>query len=66
MSTVLRFRPSALPPDKLSRLWAAYVDALSRAETSGRIEDGIRAGIAWRAWLSAFERGQPATGVSHG
>lgn len=35
--------------------WSAYCAAREKAERSGRIEDGIAAGHAWRAWLSLFE-----------
>lgn len=33
------------------------LDARTRAQETGAIEDGIAAGQAWAAWLSAFEGG---------
>ncbi|GAA4169222.1 hypothetical protein GCM10023069_25450 [Shinella granuli] len=32
----------------------AYVTAAKRAQESGRMEDGIAAGRAWRRWLDLF------------
>ncbi|UNK39359.1 hypothetical protein MNR02_06540 [Shinella sp. H4-D48] len=35
-------------------VWMAYVTAAKRAQESGRMEDGIAAGRAWRRWLDLF------------
>lgn len=40
--------------DGLDALWAAYLDARAKAESSADIQDGIAAGKAWAAWLDAF------------
>lgn len=37
-----------------SELWEAYRRATIKAQTTLDIEDGIRAGKAWSAWLSHF------------
>ena len=37
--------------DHLARAWDAYVAASALAQSTGRIEDGIAAGRAWRRWL---------------
>lgn len=42
--------------DRLEALWASYTAAATRAQASGRIDDGIAAGQAWAAWLGAFVR----------
>jgi hypothetical protein len=34
--------------------WEAYRAAYDKAEKSGDIEDGRRAGLAWRRWLDLF------------
>ncbi len=35
-------------------LWEAYRTAARKAQTSLDIEDGLAAGVAWRAWLDHF------------
>lgn len=40
--------------DHLSRAWDAYVAASAFAQSTGRVEDGIAAGSAWRRWLDLF------------
>ena len=40
--------------DRLNALWSAYNEARGKAQASGDISDGIRAGKAWAAWLDAF------------
>lgn len=40
--------------ERLQTLWSAYLDARAKAETSGRVEDGIAAGKAWAAWVAPF------------
>ena len=40
--------------DRLQALWKAYLDARSRADTTGDINDGIAAGKAWAAWVEPF------------
>jgi len=37
-----------------SELWEAYRLATAKAQSSLDIEDGIRAGKAWSAWLDHF------------
>lgn len=41
---------------KLDAAWAEYIDAKARAETSGKMRDGIAAGRAWARWLDLFAR----------
>lgn len=36
-------------------LWQAYVEAAKRAQKSLRLDDGIKAGRAWAAFIKAFE-----------
>ncbi len=44
-----------LPSDTdLQPLWMAFCKAAQTAQGSLKIEDGIAAGKAWRAWLSQF------------
>lgn len=45
--------------DRLQSLWDAYLAARRQAETSANIDDGIRAGKAWAAWLDAFRAVNP-------
>lgn len=45
--------------DRLQELWDAYNAARDKAQSSGDILDGIRAGKAWAAWLDAFRAAQP-------
>lgn len=40
--------------DRLQQLWDAYLAARFRAEKSGDIADGIAAGKAWAAFVTAF------------
>ena len=44
-------------------LWQAYCAAMRKAQASLRIEDGIAAGRAWRAFIESFEA--PRTAASH-
>ena len=43
----------------IDRLFSAYCDAMRRAQASLRIEDGIAAGHAWRAFMAAIARPKP-------
>lgn len=36
-------------------LWQAYVEAAKRAQKSLRLDDGIKAGRAWAAFIQVFE-----------
>jgi len=38
----------------MDELWQRYIDAEAKAKRSLAIEDGIRAGKAWRAWVESF------------
>ncbi|MEZ2132712.1 MULTISPECIES: hypothetical protein [unclassified Sinorhizobium] len=40
--------------DRQTKAWEEYVAAQRHAQLSGRIEDGIAAGKAWRRWLDLF------------
>lgn len=40
--------------DRVQKLWAAYTAAREEAERTKDINDGIRAGKAWAAWLDHF------------
>ena len=42
------------------RRWADFVEARKLAETSQRLEDGIRAGRAWAAFLQTFVEPGPS------
>lgn len=44
---------------RLQDLWDAYLAARRAAETSRDIEDGIKAGKAWAAWVDAFRAVNP-------
>lgn len=52
--------PRAGHDQDIDRLFGAYCDAMRRAQASPRIEDGIAAGHAWRAFMDAFARPKPA------
>lgn len=39
---------------RLQETWAAFVAAQQQAQASGKIEDGIAAGRAWRRWIDLF------------
>ena len=43
--------------------WADYADAARRAQFSRRIEDGVAAGKAWKAFLDLFVRPAPPSNV---
>ncbi|WOF74159.1 hypothetical protein QMT40_001806 [Parvibaculaceae bacterium PLY_AMNH_Bact1] len=58
--------------DEMTRRWVAYVEARGIAERSDHIQDGIAAGMAWKAFLDLFlddhhfnkmPGGSPMTGV---
>lgn len=53
---------------RIDALWQAYREAAEKAQRSLKLEDGISAGRAWRAWLDLFmTQEQSATiGVLHG
>lgn len=38
----------------MDELWQRYIEAEAQAKRSLAIEDGIRAGKAWRAWVEVF------------
>ena len=40
--------------DHVAKAWEAYTAAQQLAATTGKLEDGIAAGRAWRRWLSLF------------
>lgn len=40
--------------DRLQALWKRYLDAKSKADATGDINDGIAAGKAWAAWVEPF------------
>lgn len=42
----------------MQEAWDTYVAAQEQAKRSGRIEDGIAAGKAWRRWLEMFTGGR--------
>lgn len=44
----------------IDRLFGAYCEAMRKAQASLRLEDGIAAGHAWRAFMDAFTRPKPA------
>ncbi|BAF86831.1 unknown protein [Azorhizobium caulinodans ORS 571] len=45
---------NAIRADELDRRWNDYDRHRRRAEKTGRKEDGIAAGKAWRSWLDLF------------
>jgi hypothetical protein len=45
---------SASPETRTAQLWADFVVARDVAEKSRRLEDGIRAGRSWAAFLAVF------------
>lgn len=60
MSQVVQLDVARVERDgKLQALWSAYNAARAKAQSSGRIEDGIAAGKAWAAWLDAFRAVYP-------
>lgn len=59
MSTMKTGNPGGLrlvstDPAALESLWSAYVSALTKAERSRAMADGISAAHAWQRWLCAF------------
>ena len=59
MSTMKTGNPGGLrlvstDTDALESLWSAYVSALTKAECSRAMADGISAAHAWQRWLCAF------------
>lgn len=49
MSNVIAIRET-----ETEKRWAAYMAAKAKADTTGRIEDGIAAGKAWQSFLELF------------
>lgn len=50
---------------KLQSLWDDYLEAKAQAEKTADVQDGIKAGQAWGAFLRAFE-GKPQLRVIAG
>lgn len=46
--------------------WCAYVAAARHAQASLKVEDGVAAGRAWRAWLDLFMAGDQRAKLSAG
>lgn len=39
---------------RLQAVWSDFVAAQKQAQSSGKLEDGIAAGRAWRKWIDLF------------
>ena len=48
---------------RMTAAWADYTDAARRAQFSRRIEDGVAAGKAWKAFLDLFVGSSPPSNV---
>jgi hypothetical protein len=51
--------PPASPETRAALLWADFLAARDLAEKSRRLEDGIRAGRSWAAFLAVFVTDAP-------